>query len=184
MTVTTAKWTLEEYHRMIEAGILDARKVELLNGEIIEMSPEGTPHVFFLDRFANQLRKQLGERAQVREGHPITIPGNNSEPEPDIAVVAPLDEEYLDHHPYPDNIFWIIEYADSSLKKDLETKTKVYAAVGIQEYWVVNLKAREVVIFREPIGDTYQSQVILRTGTISPIAFPDITLDVLKLMSR
>ncbi len=184
MTVTTAKWTLEEYHRMIEAGILDDRTVELLNGEIIEMSPEGTTHVFFLDRFANQLRKQLGDRAQVREGHPITLPGNNSEPEPDLAVVAPLDEEYLDHHPYPENIFWLIEYADSSLKKDLETKAKVYAAVGIREYWVVNLKDREVVIFRNPIGDTYQSQVILRAGTISPIAFPDITLNVLKLMNR
>jgi len=183
MTVTTAKWTVDDYHRMIEAGILDDRNVELLNGQIIEMSPEGRPHVFFLDRFANRLRKLLGDQAQVREGHPITLPGD-SEPEPDIAVVAPLDEEYLDHHPYPNNIFWIVEYADSSLKKDLEAKAKVYAVAGIRDYWVVNLKDRQVVIFRDPMDDTYQSQVILRVGTISPIAFPDLTIDVLKLMSR
>lgn len=183
MTVTTAKWTIQDYHRMIDAGILDDRKVELLNGEIIEMAPEGKPHVFFLDRFANQLRKLLGERAQVREGHPITLPGD-SEPEPDIALVAPLDEEYLDHHPYPENIFLLVEYSDSTLKKDLDVKAKIYASVGIQEYWVVNLNDRQVVIFRTPVGNAYQSQVTLTAGNISPIAFPEIAIDVLKLMNR
>jgi Uma2 family endonuclease len=174
------KWTIEDYHRMIEAGILDNRRVELLNGVIVDMAPEGTPHTYFSDRLANQLRSVLAGRAQIREGRPITLP-NNSEPEPDIAVVQPLDAVYLDHHPYPENIFWLIEYSDSSLAKDLETKSKVYAEVGISEYWVVNLRDKQLTVFRDPENGMYQQQSTLTSGTISPLAFANIVLSVQKL---
>lgn len=84
-TVTTAKWTVEDYHRMIDAGILDDRRVELLNGEIIEMSPEGIPHADLSDEAAGYLRRLLGERARIRDSKPVTLP-NNSEPEPDLCI--------------------------------------------------------------------------------------------------
>lgn len=183
MSLTTAKWTINDYHRMIEAGILADRRVELLNGEIVEMSPEGEPHTYYSDRLAKQLLRLLADRAQVREGRPITLP-NDSELEPDIAVVGLLDDVYLDHHPYPENIFWLIEYSVSSLSKDLEPKRRIYAAVRIQEYWVVNLRARELIVFRAPIGGDYRSTLTLTTGTISPIAFTDIILDVAKMFNR
>ncbi len=89
---------------MIKAGILSDRQVELLQGEIVEMALEGTPHAYLSDRAANYLRECLRGRAAIRAGKPITLPGN-SEPEPDIAIVQDLGEAYFDHHPYAENIF-------------------------------------------------------------------------------
>ena len=86
MSTVTAKWSLQDYHQMIDTGLLDERKVELLCGEIIEMSPEGTAHTVYCDETGEYLRRLLVTRAKVREAHPITLP-NNSEPEPDIAIV-------------------------------------------------------------------------------------------------
>ena len=183
MTVTTAKWTLEEYHRMIDAGILDARQVELLNGEIIEMPPEGIPHAGLSSDAADYLRELLGSRVKIREGKPITLP-NKSEPEPDIAVVKPLGNVYkTQRHPHVDDIFWVIEYSNSSLQKDLEVKSKVYAEVGIAEYWVINLRNLELIVFREPANEEYQSQVTLTQGDIRPLAFQDTAVSVRRLLT-
>lgn len=93
MTVIVAKWTIDEYHRMIDAGILSDRKVELLQGEIVEMSPEGEPHAYSSGEAGDYLAKLLAGRAKIRHAKPITLP-NNSEPEPDIAIVQPLGREY------------------------------------------------------------------------------------------
>jgi len=183
MTVTTAKWTLDEYHQMIEVGLLSGRPVELLNGEIIEMSPEGPEHAYLNTNAADYLRSSLGEKALVRDAKPITIPETNSEPEPDLALVQPLGLLYCDRHPYPENIFWLIEYANSSLNKDLDVKRKAYAKTGIPEYWVVNLKNRVVKVFRHPIDDNYSYESTVREGEISPLAFPQIQVLVKRLLS-
>jgi Uma2 family endonuclease len=182
MTLTTAKWTLDDYHRMIEAGILDGRPVELLHGEIIETSPEGEPHAAASVEAGEYLTRLLGERAQVRPAKPITLPVVNSEPEPDVAIVERLGREYRQHHPYPANIFWIIEYSHTSLSKDLDEKKRLYAEAGIQEYWVVNLKDMTVVVFRHPVDGTYQFEQTLRHGTITPLVFPDIAVAVSQLL--
>ncbi|WP_414625009.1 Uma2 family endonuclease [Calothrix sp. CCY 0018] len=183
MTVTLAKWTIEEYHQMIEAGIFDNRRVELLKGEIVEMSPEGEPHAYFSSEAAVYLIRLLADKAMIRQEKPITLP-NNSEPEPDISIVKPLGREYLEHHPYPENVFWLIEYSNSSLEKDLETKTKIYAEVGIAEYWVVNLKKRQLIVFREPSDGEYASKTTITEGTICPLAFPDIAVSVDMIVSN
>jgi Uma2 family endonuclease len=169
--------TIEEYHRMIAAGILDDRRVELLKGEIVEMPPEGEPHAYFSSEAGEYLMRLLGDRAMIRHSKQITLP-NDSEPEPDIAIVKRLGREYLEHHPYPENIFWLIEYSDSSLDKDLETKSKVYAEVKIPEYWVVNLKQRQLVVFRDPQDGEYAAKFTLMVGTIYPLAFPDVAVSV------
>jgi Uma2 family endonuclease len=185
MTVITAKWTIEDYHRMVGAGILDNRHVELLNGEIVEMPPEGTPHAVYSQEGADYLRATLGHRAKIREAKPITLPNSNSEPEPDIAVVAPHPiEVYLQHHPYPEDIFWLIEYSNSSLTKDLEEKSKVYAAAGIAEYWVLNLQKMKLVVFRSPINGEYKSQETLERGSITPLAFPDVAISMARLFGQ
>ncbi|MBE9056159.1 Uma2 family endonuclease [Sphaerospermopsis sp. LEGE 08334] len=183
MYLTPTKWTTEEYHRMIATGILDNRPVELLRGEIIEMSPEGEPHAYFSSEAGEYLIKLLAEKATVRLDKPITLP-NNSEPQPDIAIVQRLGREYLQHHPYPENILWLIEYADSSLEKDLEVKSKIYAEVNIAEYWVVNLKRRTLIIFREPQDGEYASKSTLTSGTIYPLAFPDMAISVNAIISN
>ena len=119
---------------------------------------------------------------KVREGHPVTLP-NDSEPEPDIAIVRTPNRQYLTHHPYPADIFWLVEYADATLKKDLNEKKRVYAEAGIEEYWVVNLQVPELIVFRDLTIDTYQSETRLATGNISPLSFPDIQIDVTKLFT-
>jgi Uma2 family endonuclease len=182
MTVTTAKWTIDEYHHMVGAGILNGRKVELLKGEIVEMSPEGEFHAYSSDEAGEYLSKLLGERAKIRHAKPITLP-NSSEPEPDIAIVQRLGAEYRQHHPYAENIFWLIEYSNTSLEKDLETKSKIYAEAGIQEYWIVNLKKLCLVVFRQPLDSEYTTKMTFTEGTIQPLAFPDVSISVSQIIN-
>jgi Uma2 family endonuclease len=182
--ITTAKWTVEDYHRMIATGILSGRHVELLNGEIVEMAPEGESHAYSSDEAGEYLIYLLGNRAKVRQAKPITLPQSNSEPEPDIAIAQRLGRDYREHHPYPENIFWLIEYSDSSLSKDLEVKTKVYAAVGIPEYWVINLRTMQLIVFRVPSDEGYQSNETLTQGEINPLAFPDIAVSIERLLGN
>lgn len=139
MTLATYKWTIKQYHRAIEAGIFDDQPIELLRGELIIMSPERETHAYYNTEAADYLRLLLGDRVKIRDAKPITLP-NNSEPAPDVAIVKPLGEIYLQHHPYPEDIFWIMEFANAILAKDLGDKKDIYAEAGIKEYWVVNLK--------------------------------------------
>ncbi|MEL6580767.1 MAG: Uma2 family endonuclease [Cyanobacteria bacterium J06621_12] len=183
MTITLAKWTIDEYHSMIEAGLLDDRQVELLKGEIVEMSPEGEAHAYFSSEAEDYLRTLLGDRATIRSGKPITLP-DDSEPEPDVAIVQKLGREYLAHHPYPENVYWLIEYSNSSLEKDLNIKTKIYAAVGIKEYWVVNLQKRQLIVFREPQESEYASKSTFSSGIVHPLAFLDLAVEVERIVSQ
>jgi Uma2 family endonuclease len=176
-----AKVTLEQYHLMVDAGIWDDRHVELLNGVVVEMPPEGMPHAHRSTTAGEYLREVLGSLAQVREGHPITFP-SGSEPEPDIAIVQRLGDEYLAHHPYPENIFWVIEYSNSSLDKDLGVKAAIYASESIPEYWVINLKKNVLIVFRDPVDGKYQSRQEFTSGTISPLAFPEVAIEVARLL--
>lgn len=182
MTTTTARWTLHDYHQMIAAGILIGRQVELLNGEIIEMSPEGPEHAQLSTDAADYLRQRLGQRALIRDAKPITLPDSGSEPEPDIAIVQPLRETYRRHHPYPENIFWLIEYANTSLAKDLGEKPSAYASANILEYWVVNLKQRSIIVLRDPAEGQYRSRETVIQGVLHPLAFPNIAIAVQQLL--
>ncbi len=177
MTVTTYKWTLDRYHQAIQAGVFEDQPVELLRGEIVVMPPEGESHACRGDMTGEYLREKLGQRAQIRESKPLTLP-NASEPEPDIALVERRFWEYDTHHPYPENVFWVIEFSNSSLRKDLELKSVIYAESGIQEYWVVNLKTARLIVFRDPVDGEYQSKQTSITGKIRPLTFAEIELSI------
>ena len=181
--LVTAKWSLTDYHQIVESGVLDQCHVELINGEIIKIYPEGEPHAYCSDEAGEYLTSLLGERAKVHHAKLITLPDSASEPEPDIVIVQCLGRVYRQHHPYPENIFGVIEYANSSLTKDLEVKTKVYAQAGISEYWVVNLKTMELMVMRIPTHGSYQSHVTLTKGIVTPLAFPDIDIEVKRLLN-
>jgi Uma2 family endonuclease len=181
MTTTAYKWSIDSYHQIIAAGILDDRSVELLQGEIIVMSPEGEFHAYYNTEVADYLRELLGNKVKIRDAKPITLP-NDSEPAPDIAIVKPLGTAYLEHHPYPDDIFWLIEFANTTLKKDLGIKKNIYAAAGIPEYWVVNLQATELKVFRNLIDGEYREELTVTTGSIQPRSFPGTIVDVQRLL--
>lgn len=181
MTITTYKWTIERYHRAIEAGIFDDQPVELLRGDLIVMPPEREPHAYYNTEAADYLRALLGERVKIRDGKPITLP-NNSEPAPDVAIVKPLGEVYLQHHPYPEDIFWIIKFSQATLSKDLGEKRDIYAEAGIVEYWVVNLKSSQLQVFRNLENGKYITELTLTTGAIASLSFPDVFVQVERII--
>lgn len=179
--ITLAKWSIEDYHNMIAAGILSERRVELLEGQIIEMSPEGPLHRKINDSMAEYLREQLRGSAKIYESHPISLP--DSEPEPDIAVVKLPVSLYDSRHPSAEEIYLLIEISDSTLEKDLEQKRITYAHAGILEYWVVDLKAQQLIVFQQPSGNSYQIQQTYSQGNLYLVAFEHIKLSVEKLVS-
>lgn len=176
-----AKWSVNEYHRMVEAGILRDRHVELLASEIVEMSPETPIHYSTAKRGARYLEELLSGRADVRLNGPVTL--FDSEPEPDIAIVRLPESSYHDRHPTPDDIFWLVEVANTSLKKDLEIKAAIYAKAEIQEYWVLSLSDQQLIIFRNPQASQYCEKYSVREGTITPLAFADISVSVERLFT-
>jgi Uma2 family endonuclease len=171
--------TVEDYHRMSDLGILDpGERTELITGQIVLMVAKGTPHVTSLHLLANELRDQLENKALVRTQDPIQL-DDYSEPEPDLVVAQGSIPNYADHHPRPCEIDLVVEVADSTLKQDCEIKDKLYAQAGIADYWVIDLKNRQLHIFRSPIPTGYTSHLILtEPSQISPLAFPDVTLSL------
>lgn len=180
MTATGVRlWTVDEYHRMIEAEILTTSdRVELLEGQILEISPQQPPHAATTQWSFNYLSSLFVGQAFLRMQLPITL-CPNSEPEPDIAVVRIDPRNYLDHHPTPNEIFLLIEVADSTLNRDCKLKASTYAKANIVDYWVVDVNGRRVYIFRQPGETNYQQEMILdEHTTISLLAFPDIAVQI------
>jgi Uma2 family endonuclease len=182
MTITRYKWTIDRYHQAIATGLFDDQSIELLRGDLIVMPPEREPHAYFNSEVGDYLRSLLGDRAKVREAHPITLP-NASEPIPDLAIVKPLGAEYLQHHPYPSDVFWLIEFSGATLNKDLAEKRSIYAEAGIAEYWVVNLGDRELTVFRDVQEKDYRAVTTYQSGRIIPLAFPDVTISVSRVLN-
>ncbi|MBD2654436.1 Uma2 family endonuclease [Synechocystis sp. FACHB-383] len=181
MVLATYKWTNKKYHQAIDSGIFSNESVELLRGDIVVMAPEREPHAYYNTEVADHFRNLLQSRAKIRDAKPITLP-NDSEPQPDIAIVHPLGQEYLRHHPYPANIFLIIEFSQATLSKDLGEKKDIYAEAGIMEYWVVDIKNAQLTVFRDLWDGQYQSKQTLTSGTIPPLAFPDVSVPVQQLI--
>lgn len=177
---TLVKWSIDDYHLMIASGIFNNRSVELIEGEIIAVSPESPLHRFTNDSIAEYLRELLKGKAKVFESHPITL--SNSEPEPDIAIARLPNTNYIDRHPDPEDIYWIIEVSNTTLEDDLNQKKKIYAKAGINEYWVVDLINTQLIVFREALGNDYKMKNILTDGVVCPISFPNIEIIVNTLL--
>ena len=176
-------WTVEEYHRMAEAGIFAPdERVELLEGKILCKSAKSTAHRSTTGRIDYLLKKRLEKIALICVQDPVKL-NDRSEPEPDLSVVKidPLD--YADHHPTPSEVYLIIEVADSSLKFDCEIKAKAYSLAGIKDYWVLDVVKRELYIFRKPKQTGYESQVIVgENETVSPLEFPDLQIRLSEML--
>ncbi len=182
-TLPLRLWTVEEYHRLAEFGILTPdEKVELIAGQIIrKMSPQKTPHAVTVTR-VRRLLDNLLQEALVITQLPITL-NDLSEPEPDIAVVIPDELRYLPNHPTPADIHLLIEIADTTLKTDTGIKAQEYAKSGLKDYWVLDLKNRQLLVFRQPTEAGYQNkQTLPENSSISPLQFPQITLQIQQML--
>ncbi|MEG3848043.1 Uma2 family endonuclease [Microcoleus sp. herbarium19] len=182
MTATKEKtWTVEEYHRMIEAGILkEGDKIELLDGRIVEMSAQTPPHAATTQRSSDYIKELLAGQAHVRTQLPITLA--TSEPEPDIAVVRIDPGAYGDHHPNQGEILLLIEVSYSTLQIDIREKAPIYARANIAEYWILDVAAREAYIYRNPAPGGYESEIVVAdNAVIRMLAFPEIEISLSEL---
>jgi Uma2 family endonuclease len=170
-----------EYDRLVALGVFADERLELLRGALIEMTPQRAAHASSVQRLSKRLIEGLSERAIVRVQLPLAL-SDDSEPEPDVAVVPPGD--YWDAHPA---IAWlVIEVADTSVTKDREVKQRLYAEAGIPEYWLVNLAEGQVEIYTEPSvsggagsSPAYCNRAIAKPGQrLSLGRFPDVSLEV------
>ena len=147
--------TTEEYHKMGEVGILgEDDRIELIYGEIIEMSPIGSGHAGCINRINALFTELLGREVIVSIQNPLHL-DDRSEPEPDLVLLRPSPHFYADHHPGPQDVFLVIEVADTSLEYDRNLKIPLYANAGIPEYWIVNLQQSGIEVYLDPKEDTY-----------------------------
>lgn len=169
---------LSDYHKMIEVGILtQSDKVELINGEILHMSPIGTKHTATVNRI-NKLFSSSFPELIVQVQGPVQIPPN-SEPEPDVILLRPKANFYEDALPMPNDVYLVVEVADSSLEFDQEVKLKLYAKAGITEYWIANIPKKQLEIYRDPFQDSYRHRTLAFIGeSVSCLQFPDKLIDV------
>lgn len=159
--------SVDQYHRMIDAGVLSADdSVELLDGLLFEMSPIRPPHSFVVRALSKVLARLTSGKWEVFQQQPVTLP--TSEPQPDLAVARGTDADYKDRHPGPADIGLIVEVAESSLDKDRTLKQQLFAAAGIVEYWIVNIPGRQVEVLRNPsvngAESIYQSRNVVPAG--------------------
>ena len=174
------RWTVDSYHQLVESGILRGRRVELIQGDLIEMAPEGPQHSSKTASGSDYLRQKIQGIAILREAHPITL--ESSEPEPDIAVVRGKHEDYETQHPYPEDVLLLVEIAQSTLAYDLNYKKQVYAKAGIQEYWVLAVSSRKLHVFRKLKDGAYSQSKTVTDGVLSPLMLPSVSIDVRKLL--
>lgn len=176
-------FTVAEYHRMGEAGIFgEDDRVELIEGEIIEMSPIGSPHASRVKRLLRLFVRKLGDRAIVQVQDPVVV-NRFSEPEPDIAILHPRADFYADRHPEPADVFLLVEVADSSRAFDRGTKVPLYARNGIAEVWIVDIIDEVIEVYRQPVHGAYRSTERYRRGQKVAIgAFEKVSLRVVDIL--
>jgi len=184
---TLKRWTRSEYYTMSDMGWFQRRRVELIDGEIVEMSPQRSFHAAALGLVEDVLRAAYGSRFWVRTQRPLDL-GIVMEPEPDVAVVEGNPRDYSGSH--PTTALLIVEVSDTTLAYDRGPKASVYAAAGIQDYWILNLIDRHLEVCRVPIPDPaephgfgYSSRTIVgATASISPLSAPHVSILVSDLL--
>lgn len=182
-------WSSDEYYRLYELGFFEGQRVQLINGEIIEIAAPTPPRATALMMTARVLQKIFGKGYIVRQRMPLSL-SNNSEPEPDIAVVVGQHADYQNGHPRTAAL--VVEISDTTLRPDQNTKVALYAAAGIAEYWIVNLNARQLEVRRQPTAraeneaEHFYSQILIlqEDESIAPLAAPQSSIEVAALLPK
>lgn len=188
--VLRRQFSIQDYHQMVVAGILtEDERVELIQGEIVQMSPIGVRHASCVNRLLKLFLQSLGDRATVIVQNPVIL-SNLSEPQPDLALLKPRDDFYAAGHPQPQDILLLVEVADTTIESDFAERTlrertikiPLYASSGIREVWLVDVNELVVEVFREPTANSYQSIQKLQIGEIFVQAFPDVSFAVEQII--
>jgi hypothetical protein len=174
--------TVRDYHRLGEAGIMgEDDRIELLEGQLVDMSPIGPRHALAVDALTELLVMAAAGRASVRVQNPIML-DDTSEPQPDFTLLRKPWQGYPNTHPRPADVYLLIEVADSSLEFDLGAKLELYARAGIREFWVVDLTSNRVLVHRNPSNGRYDSITSVdRSGTLEVEALPSLRISAAQI---
>ena len=177
------RWTVEDYHRMAKAGLLDATdRVELIEGEMIDMAPIGSRHAFIVNRMSQAFSAGVGGRCLVSTQNPVRL-GVRSEPQPDIALLK--GGNYMDDLPTAADVLLIVEVSDATLEYDRDVKLALYARHGIPEVWLVDVNARELTVCHEPAE--YRYRLIRKPAAaeaITPAAVAGVAIALADVFSE
>jgi len=181
--VVRKRFTTQEYEQIAAAGVFaEDDRVELLEGEIVELSPLGPQHSACVDRLNRLLQRRVGDEAIVRVQSPVRL-GQHSEPQPDVALLQPRPDFYADGHPEPEDVLLLIEVADSSLSYDRELKLPLYARAGVAEVWLVGLLPQTIEVFRAPSESGYGERREARRGeSVAALNAPSVVLSVAEIL--
>lgn len=176
-------FTVDEYYRMGEAGIFDPEaRLELIEGEIIEMSPVGDPHIGCVNRANAVFARRLGDKAIVSIQNPVRL-SRYTEPQPDIVLARPRPDFYAGRRISPEDIFLVIEISDTTLRYDCNRKMPLYAKARVPELWIENLQENVILVYRNPKHETFETSSVFKRGeSISLAAFPEISFKVDELL--
>ncbi len=182
---TPRRWTREEYYRMGEMGFFQGQRVELIEGEIMVLSPQNWPHTSTVARVGEALHRAFGAGFWVRMQFPLNL--STSDPEPDVSVVAGRIEDYSDH---PTTAVLVVEVSESTLHYDRTSKASLYARAGIADYWIVNLVNNQLEVRRDPRPDPSQHYghgyasltTLVPPAVLNPLAAPQVSLAVADLL--
>jgi Uma2 family endonuclease len=178
-TLTTRRFTVDEYYRMAEAGILEpGERVELIEGKIVAMAAIGSRHAGCVNSLTRLLVGAVEDQALVAVQNPVRL-SELSEPEPDVAVLRPRADQYADAHPGPGEVLLIIEVADTTVDFDRDVKAPLYAGAGIPEYWLVDLPGDRIEVRRDPDQNGYREVTSHgRGGVLRPGELPELEVPV------
>jgi len=180
---TPHRFTVKEYYQMAETGgVFDINsKTELIEGEVVDMVPIGCKHADWVNHLSRFFSKLVPDDVVIGNQNPIHL-SDISEPQPDLALLAPREKPYSEAHPNPDDVLLLIEVADSSLLYDCDYKAALYAQHGISEYWVIDIEGNELIVFRDPSENGYRSTYRPELDEIIALQFlDDIRVDLSKL---
>lgn len=178
MTALIRQFTVDEYHRLAELGVLHSdERVELLNGQIITMLPIGPFHGGSVKRLVNAFERLSRDRWITSVQDPVRL-DEHDEPQPDLMLLRPDPNFYTERHPGPNDVYLLLEVSDSTLLLDRQDKLPVYARAGIPEVWIVNLPERLIEAYSVPVNGAYSHCRKVSAGeTVAPAAFPDAVID-------
>lgn len=185
MTAQPAKrlFTVDEYHRMAEVGLLaEDDRVELIEGEIIRMSPIGIRHASIVDRLNALFTRKLGRKAIVRVQNPVIL-SRYTEPQPDFAILRARKDFYSFHHPEPDDALLVVEVMDSTAAYDRGVKLPLYVRTGVAEVWLIDVGSSTVHAFPQPYLRGYRQEASYRHGQkLAMAAFPRLSFAVSEIL--
>lgn len=183
LLLPTRKISIETYHKMVEIGVFNEdERIELIRGEIIEMSPVGIKHATCVKKLNQLFAQKLGIKIILGVQDPIKL-NDNSEPQPDLVLLKPKSDFYATGHPKPEDILLLIEVSDRSIEYDRQIKIPLYAENKIQEVWLININESLIQVYQNPQGKLYKNITNYQINdTINLTCFPDCQIKVNKVL--